>query len=384
MVFSLRSVGRRAGAALCFQTLILSCVFAQSASVQQNADAQKSLLPSSFSGWVETGASTAGSTPNAADSDVLNEYGLKAASSGNYRRGNSHAVLHAMRFADATGAYGAFTFYRKPGMSAEAIGNGGAGDSHEVIFWSGATLVDATFDSATAQMVSALKALPLPAAGGTSGVAPSLPDYLPAGPLDKSTLRYAIGPAAYTRGGGVLPPSDIDFSRDAEVVTAQYSASGGYGTLTLIEYPTPQMALVSEKRLNALLKGPLPATLQQSSPATLSVRRSGPLVAVTSGNFSGDEAETLLGRLKYQADVTWNRGNMGNKNEVKNAAQMLLGIAYLTAILAVCAVFLGVFLGGGRAVWRTMHGKPISAVYEEDFISLNLSDWPPDSARKMP
>jgi hypothetical protein len=168
----------------------------------------------------------------------------------------------------------------------------------------------------------------------------------------------------------------IDFSRDAETVTAQYSTPDGRGTLTLIEYPTPQMAASAEKSIGAMLKGPLHAGLQQSTPAALGVRRTGPIIAVTSGNFSSAEAQALLGEVKYQAQVTWSHPQDGG-SEVKKAAEMLLGIATLTAILIAFALLLAAFLGGGRALWRVMRGKPASSVYEEDFISLNLSGWGP-------
>jgi hypothetical protein len=388
MVLLLRSVRRFGGVVACSLALAASCAFAQtSAAIPENAT--KPLLPSGFSGWIQEGAAKTGAVPadaDAANADVLTEYGLKDFSDSVYRRDGGKASVHAMRFADATGAFGAFTFYRKPDMNPAAIGNGGAADAREILFWSGTILIQATFDHPATIEQSAVKALAaaLPAAGGRSGVAPSLPGYLPADSLDKSTVRYAIGPTAYTRGRGVLPPESIDFNRDAEAVTAQYSARNGRGTLTLIEYPTPQMAIQSEKTLDALLKGPLPATLQQSNPAALGVRRSGPLVAMTSGNFSSAEAQGLLAQVKYQADVTWNRGSDKSKIEVKNAAEMLIGIAYLTAVLAACAILLAIFLGGGRALWRVLHGKPASSVYEEDFISLNLSGWLPGSPRKLP
>jgi hypothetical protein len=389
MVFLSRSVGRRIGVAACSLVTLASCVFGQATRPPaENAHSGQSLLPPSFSGWIAGAPATSGTSPAAVDAtnaDVLIEYGLKDFSEGTFRRGTVAANVRAMQFADATGAYGAYTFYRKPGMKPEAIGNGGAGDAHEVVFWTGATVVDATFDSPSAQIESALKALPtaLPPADGSVGVPPSLPSYLPADSLDKSTVRYAIGPAAYTRGGGVLPLAVLDFSREAEVITAQYTLHGDKGTLTLIEYPTPQIAIHGEQLLNALLKGQLPATLQSSATA-LSVRRSGPIVAVTSGNFSGAEAQALLAQVKYQADVTWNRGGDRSKIEVKNAAAMLLGIAYLTAIIAACALLLGSFLGGGRALWRIARGKPASSVYEEDFISLKLSEWGSGSPRKLP
>jgi Family of unknown function (DUF6599) len=388
MVFSLRSAGRHAGMAVCLLAIAASCFAQTPSSALKSAPVGRPLLPAKFSGWIAAGAVQTSTVPAEADpsnADVLNEYGLKDFAEGSYRHGGSEAKIRAMRFGDATGSYGAFTFYRQPGMKTLAIGNGGAGDAHEFVFWSGVTLVDATFERAAGDEEQALKELvaKLPPAAGSDAVPPNLPQYLPAGFLEKATVRYTIGPAAYTRGGGVLPPEVIGFSRDAEAVTAHYSIHDAQGTLTLLEYPTPQMAIHTEKVLDALLKGPLPASLQQGNAAALGVHCSGPIVAVTSGNFSNAEAQALLAQVKYQAEVTWNRG-AGSTGEVKNAARMLLGIAYLTAILGVGALLLGIFLGGGRALWRILHGKPASVLYEEDFISLNLHDWPSDSPGKLP
>jgi hypothetical protein len=35
---------------------------------------------------------------------------------------------------------------------------------------------------------------------------------------------------------------------------------------------------------------------------------------------------------------------------------------------------LGGFLGGGRALYRLSRGRPISSVYDEEFIHLDLSE----------
>src|SRR6185437_13250629 len=58
-------------------------------------------------------------------------------------------TVKAIEFQDATGAYGAFTFYRRPTMSAADIGSGAAFDGKRVLFWSGKTLADATFEHIT-------------------------------------------------------------------------------------------------------------------------------------------------------------------------------------------------------------------------------------------
>jgi len=334
--------------------------------------ATQPLLPNSFAGWTAVVPPQTGTGPEPADqanTDVLKEYGLKDFAIGEYRRAGHHLTLHARRFVDATGAYGAFTFYRRPGMRAEDIGKGAAADGNEVLFWTGSTLVDAVFDKTNPDK-AALKevAALIPQASGAEGIPPSLPHYLPARALDGSSVRYSIGPVAYARTGGVLPPALVDFSREPEIVTAQYPSRLGHGTLTVIEYPTPQIAITRAKAIDEQLKQGL---ISGGNPIALSVKRSGPLVAVASGDISGEEAASLLDNVKYEAEMTVNHPE-GYVSEVKKAANLLLGILYLTGILGTASILLGLFLGGGRAIFRRLRGKPVSTLNDDDFISLKL------------
>ena len=106
---------------------------------------------SSFAGWTAIAPTKTGTAPESADqanADVLKEYGLKDFAVGEYSQGGNHLTLHARRFVDATGAYGAFTFYRRLGMHAEDIGKGAAIGGNEALFWTETTLVDAVFGNA--------------------------------------------------------------------------------------------------------------------------------------------------------------------------------------------------------------------------------------------
>jgi hypothetical protein len=370
------SFARSAGALSFGLFLSASIVLAQTGALPPRATSSPALLPPSFAGWSAVAPEQTSADPTVADApnaSVLKEYGLKQFASAEYRHGRSVMALKAMQFVDATGAYGAFTFYRKASMRPGDIGSESGMDSNEAVFWSGTTLVDATSQHIGPEERGALKALAstVPQNAGPEGVPPSLPRYLPAEGIDKSTIRYAIGPDAYGKAGGVLPPEIVDFSRDAEAVTAQYQSRDGNGTLTILEYPTPQMAGDRVKAIDALLKGNLPPSLQESSAVALGAKRSGPLVAVTSGKFSSKEAQLLLGAVKYGAEVTWNHPE-GYVNEVRKTARLLLGIVYLTGILGGAAVLLGLFLGGGRALIRVLRGKPPSVLNDDDFISLKL------------
>ena len=353
--------------------------------------AQQPLLPRSFAGWTPAASARTGTAPDSADradADVLKEYGFKEFAAADYNRAGHHLTLRARRFADATGAYGAFTFYRRIGMHPEDIGKEGASSGNEFLFWTGTTLVDAVFGNASpgassdsevcvpvtsgetcisvASAKASLKELAaaLPPALGPEGVAPALPEHLPQQGLRPDSVRYFIGPAAYMRSGAPLPAALIDFTRDPEVVTAQYANREHNGALTIVEYPTPQIASVRAKAIENQLK--------QDGSAARAVRRSGPLVAVASGDLSFAEARDLLDNVKYQAEVTVDHAR-SYVSEVKKTARLVLGIIYLTFILGGSSMLVGLFLGGGRAFIRRLRGKPISTLNDEEFITLKLS-----------
>ncbi|MFT4112670.1 DUF6599 family protein [Silvibacterium sp.] len=336
-------------------------------------------LPATLAGWTLEGSPQTGSDPaqaDAAKAAPLREYGLRQYVAGSYRHGGATLAVKVMGFPDATGAYGAFTLYRAAGMhpadfNLERGREGAVGDGMAV-FWTGTECVTATSSHVGAAERDALTTLAagLPKNIGPDGVPPPLPRYLPAegpgGSLERNTVRYAVGPEGYAQGGGVLPAGVVDFSRDAEVVTGRY----GRETLTIVEYPTPQMAIASQKALEGLLKGGgAPGGLQNAV-----VKQTGPLMAVASGSEKPADAQKLLVRVKYDAEVTVDRTGeaMKGTTEVKKTARLLVGIVSLTLILGAAALLLGLFLGGGRALYRVMRGKPVSTLNDEEFITLHL------------
>jgi hypothetical protein len=59
---------------------------------------------------------------------------------------------------------------------------------------------------------------------------------------------------------------------------------------------------------------------------------------------------------------------------VAKTGRLLLGIATIVIIGSCAAILLGLFLGGGRALYRVARGKPISSVYDAEFIRLDLRE----------
>ena len=220
----------------------------------------------------------------------------------------------------------------------------------------------------------------LPAITGIKAIAPPVLANLPQRYIDGQTTHYALGPASYANG--VLPAALVGFDRGAEVVTANYKLTSGPATLTLIDYPTPQMATAQETAIRNYIKGgdqpnsPWTDALKNSDKASLEVRRSGPLVAIVSGDAVPDESHRLLETVHFDAALISIPQPM--ESEISKTAQLLTGIAVLVCVGGFASVLLGLFLGGGRALWRKLRGKPVSSVYETEFIHLDLRQDPHD------
>jgi len=355
------------------------------------------LLPDSFAGWVASEPAkklTDAAMADAANAEALQEYDFSEGLLASYKRSGETLSLRALRFNDASGAYGAYSFYRQNGWPKEDIGTGATSNHNRVLFWQGNTVVDANFSRigpmSGAELRELASELPLP--DGPRALPPPVLGNLPKDSLDPQTTHYALGAAGYTGSGGVLPADLVGFDRGAEAVTGTYSLRSGPATLTVIDYPTPQMAAAQEAKVGAYIKAgsqaqpAWPKPLQDSDQASLEVRRSGPLVALVSGDAVPEESHKLLAMVHFEADLT--SIPQPTESEVAKTSRLLLGIASLVIVGCSAALLLGFFLGGGRALYRIARGRPVSSVYEAEFIRIDLrEEWvkaPPGVDRTHP
>jgi hypothetical protein len=222
--------------------------------------------------------------------------------------------------------------------------------------------------------------LPLPEGG--KALAPPIMASVPKGQLDAQITHYAVGPSGYAGAGGVLPAELVGFDRGAEAVTASYTLRTGPATLTIIDYPTPQLAAAQETKIREFIQAGIhggqqaqaawPKPLRDSGLAALEVRRSGPLVALVSGNAFTDDSHKLLALVHYESELT--QLKQEGESEILKTGKLLWGITILVLIGCSVSLLLAFFVGGFRVLYRLARGKPVSSVYDNEFISLNLRD----------
>ncbi len=342
---------------------------------------QASILPPQFAGWHVSGSTKTSQDPAVADpvnAALLKEYGLTDFESGAYTRDDGRKVaLKAIRFTDASGAYGAFTYYKMPQMLTESIPDQGASLNERVLFYRGNILVDAVFDKLSAMSAAELRdlseGLPLPT-GNTRNL-PILPQYLPKSGYVKNTAKYVLGPVGLEKISAPLSAPLVDFNASTEVALGNYQTADGIATLMLIEYPTPQLAAEHLRQIDAANQAK--AQAHAGSPAANAdptfAKRTGPIVVIATGAISPGEARSLLSWVNYEADVNWTENTyQGKKNNLGN---LLINVFLLCGILIVFAGVAGVAFGGIRIFFN--HILPEKILHRQkdvDFISLNLSD----------
>jgi hypothetical protein len=352
---------------------------AASATASSNPD--RPILPQQFGGWQIQGGPQTSQDPAVADptnAGVLKEYGFTDFAGATYTRDDGRALkIRAARFSDASGAFGAYTFYIQPEMAKEQIGDQGASFGQCVLFYRGDVLVDALFSEETPMSGAELRELAgaLPRATGNVGKLPPVLAFMPTRGYVKNTQKYALGPKALGAIAAPISADLVDFSVDPEVTLGRYSSSSGETTLMLIYYPNPQSAAEHLRRIDAAHHG------SDSQPGIATVentgqffdKRTGPIVAIASGSLSESDAKALLALVNYEAHVTWNENTFFDKNN--NLGTLIVNIVLLCFIIGAMAIVAGFAFGGVRILAkRFFPDKVFDRPEQMEFISLHLGE----------
>ncbi len=337
------------------------------------------LLPQQFAGWQRQGSARMSTDAAAADptnAEVLKEYGFTDVAVATYVYDDGRTLkVRAARFADASGAFGAYTLYLQPEMVPATIGDNGASLGQRVLFRRGHVLVDASFTQESPMAGAALRELAgmLPRPPGNAGNLPTVLDFMPRRGLVPNSEKYVIGPEALN---AITPPVSadlVDFAVKPDVTMGKYSTPSGQATLMLIYYPTPQLAAEHLRRIDAAhkLTQPQAGVSTVESGGQFSDKRTGFIVAVASGPISGSDAKYLLDQVNYEANVTWNQRT--DNRDVHDLYSLILNIVILCGVLGALAIVAGVAFGGFRILMKRFYPHKIFDRPEAmEFISLHL------------
>ena len=301
---------------------LLLVVLALCAGVALPGASRAAMLPDTIGDWTK-GEGAPGAVPHA---KVWREYGLQDAETAPYEAAGRRYTISVWRFGDATGSYAAFEEIRPAGAKpVESSGLGVANATDELVSVGNYLF----FFKGYKPNVDELNHLVGTAPKYSQSPRPILAKYLPGG-MDANSERYVMGPESLAEFFPSVSPSTAAFHFSAEAVTARY----GKATLALFAYPTMEMARDRVTHFQEI--------------AGAVAKRAGPLVVVVKAP-NADDAERLLAKVKYQADVTLPEHVPTPKD---NPANLFLNVIILCAILAAFFVVSGVVVGGLLILFR--------------------------------
>jgi hypothetical protein len=374
---------RSAGAVISLG-LLLSMALAGNppgAQTAQRSEPAPAMLPQGFGGWQMQGSPQTSTDPAVADptnAAVLKEYRFSDLATSTYTRDDGRTLkIRAARFADASGAFGAYTFYLQPEMANEQLGDQGASVGQRVLFYRGHVLVDAQFSQESAMSVAQLRELAgaLPQPGGNSGILPPFIEFMPHRGYVRNTQKYVMGPAALAAQAPPVAADLVDFNASSEVSLARYNTSSGEATLMLISYPTPQLAAEHLRRIDAAhqMAPPQAGVSNVESAGPFFDKRTGPIIAIATGPVSDSDAKSLLGMVNWEASVTWHQAS--DNQQVRDLYTLMLNIVILGGILGGLAIVAGIAFGGIRILMKRWYpDKVFDRPEQMEFISLRLTE----------
>ncbi|MGH9583353.1 MAG: DUF6599 family protein [Bryobacteraceae bacterium] len=187
---------------------------------------------------------------------------------------------------------------------------------------------------------------------------PSILSFLPTRGLVPDSARYVLGPVSYQAFAPELSRVNPGFNQEVEAQAAEYriGKSRQPVRLVLFYYPAPGMA-----------RQHMPAF--QRLPGTY-VKRSVVLLGVVSGAATRQQAETLLSRVKYKAQIVMDA--VPAPSPIKPLYSFLLNVVCLSALLIALCIAAGLMYAGMRLYRR--HFGTLDA--DEAMITLHLGgNW---------
>jgi len=176
---------------------------------------------------------------------------------------------------------------------------------------------------------------------------PSLISVFPQAGLDISTLRYFPGTKSYTSYYKSNSNSIIHILSDMEIARALYDRNNQSGTLSLLKFPTHQLAEEYFAGLSLAEPG-------DDKDTRVYFRRVGPLLGVLEGSFNPETAEDILSPIQYSYTIQWIYNKNSESTTVWGIPVSILSSTVLAFFIVVVACILSILAGIVLAACRLL------------------------------
>jgi hypothetical protein len=332
--------------------------------------APKQLLPKQFRGWKLTSCADK-PVRLASVTTLAKEVGERAYEACGYGSGDSSVGISAGLYQDPSAAFEVYTSLLKPGEMPAKLGQVAAFDKDGIVIQEGSLVLQSTANISREDLSALVQAVEAKSESTTP--LPPILTYLPMEGRLLGSERYALGPEALNAaltGAGQNPDAEfiraVGFNDGGEAMLARYSQPGkGSGTLLLLEYPTPNVAVQQIHHLTEVL----PASAKVGDESIL---RKGSLLSIVLSASSPEYAASLREAANYETQVTWNEPHQTLTDPPLMSTIAKIFVA--TGVFMLAAVVLGIAFGGVRIITKRLFpGKVFDRPEQIEVLQLGLS-----------
>ena len=290
------------------------------------------------------------------DQALYDEFGLEEAETAVYRTSNgSSATVVAQQFYDDTGAFSAFRWEQNGEGVYSGYGERSWTNDASTLIHFANYLVKISGEMPLDDHIELMLAF-FPRVRPTPD--PPVLSLRPSDGLRAGSEKHILGPVGLEKVAPEIPPSAAGFHFGSEAHFAEYDTESGPQRMLLFSYPTPQMARVQADEFYKL--------------NNVVAKRTGPIIAAVAAPASPDDAQRLLARVRYAAEVTM---DYTEANKPISITDVVLDTFVLVAILAGLCIVGGIFVAGARYLAGRVAPNSIFAAPEGDgMIHLGIDE----------
>jgi hypothetical protein len=300
------------------------------------------------------------------DGKLISDVGFLKYSRRTYSAKNSSLAVEVFGLLDSRAAYSLLTLLRKTPMQNGPPGDSYAKTSDSIYFAQGRQFVRIQSRNLPAEILEKIAASISKRMAIEHGEPPSLIAHLPKSEYDASSLHYFPAITVYKNYVKGKSSVCIKTQYDMEIAQARYFSDSRSGMLSLLKFPTPELA---ESYYSELA---IPASSQLDG-LSVYANRAGPLIALLEGNFDPRSADKLLKSVKFSYSVRWVYEKRNNTKIIWGVPIGILGAVvnslFFVAILCVASMILGASVAVARFLLRTSSSKRSPSDESKTYIS---------------
>jgi hypothetical protein len=279
------------------------------------------------------------------DGRLFSDVGFERYARRTYAAGSAGDIsVSVVTLMDFRAAYSLLTLKGGSRIQDGPPGDAFAADSTSVSFFQGRRWVRIAGRSAPADMLQRLALAVSDRLGPRSQKPPSLIKHFPGTGFDASNLKYFPGLKSFETfcGSPAFRALHLDF--DAEIAEAHYTLDNQTGTLTLLNFPTPE---VGEEYFAAYSLSPDEKQGEQKY-----LKRAGPIVALLAGRMGPASADKILAAISHSYTISWIYEEPKKKGVTWGIPVRILHTVVKSILFVVLLCVVAVLAGAGIAFLR--------------------------------